>query len=457
MTSTPQATYRARWLILIASIVLALFIAWGVRHIYQLVAGIEVNGFNLTIIWLFTFLSLAWTNVMASLERPKTADPNFQFLLDDLRVVVLVPVYNEDKPLLEACLSSLINQSRRPDYIYIVDDGSNINYDDVRRSMRTFARGKVKFRWTRTENKGKRHAQSVGIRQSPTADIYMTVDSDTVLDHQAIEEGLKPFLDSKVAAVAGICLPINQDHNIFTRFTSLWEISWQLLDRSAQSAISSVTVNSGILAFYRAVIVRPYLDAYLSETFFGRKVTFSDDSLLTTYAMLKGKTIQQPTSVAFSASPEKIGHYIRRYIRWMRGSFIRSWWRFKYLPLTRFIWWLHMSRWLQTAVSLVATLYIVRYSMISNHRLWPYLIGTIILISYCQSLRYFMITRSDMTIRSQIFNYTLAPLAAIWALTVLRLVRWYAYATCLKTGWGTRQTGAEVGLRVVQQKVDCYN
>lgn len=30
--------------------------------------------------------------------------------------------------------------------------------------------------------------------------------------------------------------------------------------------------------------------------------------------------------------------------------------------------------------------------------------------------------------------------------TVLRFMRWYGVATCAKTGWGTRQNGAEVSL-----------
>lgn len=39
---------------------------------------------------------------------------------------------------------------------------------------------------------------------------------------------------------------------------------------------------------------------------------------------------------------------------------------------------------------------------------------------------------------SQLATWALAPVAALWAFFVLRPVRWYAMATCLRTGWGTR-------------------
>lgn len=63
-----------------------------------------------------------------------------------------------------------------------------------------------------------------------------------------------------------------------------------------------------------------------------RPVTFSDDSLLTLYALVRGRVVQQPTAVVFTAMPEELGHHLRQYLRWMRGSSLRSRWRVRYLP-----------------------------------------------------------------------------------------------------------------------------
>ncbi len=424
-------------------LILAGVTAWLIRHIVQL-HGAEAG--TLALVWLVSFGSIAWTNLLAVLERTYRATPQQASELDKLKVAVLIPAYNEDPALLQACIRSLLIQSRLPNYIEVVDDGSADNYKEVRLWLsEILQRRNIPIRWTRTENGGKRHAQAIGIRNTPEADIYLTLDSDTVLDPEAIRNGLLPFADSKIQSVAGICLPINVNENLLTRFTGLWETVWQLVERSAQSTMNCVTVNSGILAFYRAATIRSNLAPYLSETFFGRQVKFSDDSLMTLYALVEGKTVQQPNSIAFSAVPNRYSHHIRRYIRWMRGSFIRSFWRFKYLPLTSYIYWLHLFRWIQFALSVVVIVYLGMTGVLFNAETLPYLLLVPVMIAYIQSLRYFIIKRNDETFIQQFVTFLTAPIAMLWLLTVMRLVKYYAYLTVFKTGWGTRKQ-IEIGI-----------
>ncbi|MGW4809413.1 hypothetical protein [Kitasatospora sp. NPDC004272] len=51
--------------------------------------------------------------------------------------------------------------------------------------------------------------------------------------------------------------------------------------------------------------------------------------------------------------------------------------------------------------------------------------------------------RSDQSLRSQLGTWALTPLALARSRAVLRPVRWYATATCLRPGWGTRRNGPE--------------
>jgi hyaluronan synthase len=431
--------------IFVCILILAAVVGWGIRHVYHL-AHHEATTGSLAVVWLVSFASIAWTNLLAVLERPRKATKEQQLELDKLRVVVLIPAYNEDDALLIACIRSLLQQSRLPDHIEVVDDGSTANYKEVRQWIAAMLeRRDFSIRWTRTDNGGKRHAQAVGIRNNPDADIYLTLDSDTILDPEAIRTGLFPFADPKVQSVAGICLPLNVSDNLLTRFTGLWETIWQLVERSAQSTMNSVTVNSGILAFYRGDTIRPHIDAYLNETFFGSRVKFSDDSLMTLYAKMQGKTVQQPTSIAFSAVPNKYSHHIRRYMRWMRGSFIRSFWRFKYLPVNSYIYWLHLFRWIQFGIGLAVLVYLLWSGILLHKEMLPWLIGIPVIMSYIQSLRYFIIWRSDESTISQFLTFLTAPVAMLWQMTVLRLVKYYAYCTVFKTGWGTRAK-VEVGI-----------
>lgn len=432
------------WAVLIAILLIATVIAWLTRHIVVIAVGSTIGTNRLNLIWLFSFILIAWTSLMAVLERPYTVTDKQAAELAKLKVAILIPAYNEDPALLQACIESMLIQTRLPHSIVVVDDGSKTDYGSVIDWMKHTNKQGVNIQWFRTDNGGKRHAQVTGMNHTPDADIYLTVDSDTILDPKAIEEGMKPFRDPRVQSVGGVCLPLNVEDNLLTRFTGLWETVWQLVDRSAQSTFKSVTVNSGVLAFYRGYTVRAYTKSYLSETFMGRPVKFSDDSLLTMYAMTHGLTVQQPTSLCFSAVPNKVNHHIRRYTRWMRGSFIRTWWRFKYLPMHRYVYWLHLTRWVQFFLSVFIFIYLVMHGAFVNPAVLPYFIAVPIAIGYMQSLRYLTIRRSDVSFKSEVLTYLTAPIAIVWALVVLRFVKYYAYLTVFNTKWGTRSE-VEVG------------
>lgn len=241
-------------------------------------------------------------------------------------------------------------------------------------------------------------------------------------------------------SVAGVVLAANARKNLLTRLTDLWFVTGQLVDRSAASTMGSVLVNSGPLAAYRGPVVREHLTSYLGETFFGRPVEFSDDSMLTIFALTRGRAVQQPTAFALTAMPENLSHHLRQYVRWMRGAFIRSWWRFKYLPLGGFAFWNHVLAWVQMLISSMLFVCLFLLAPIAAGTISPILLLVPLVIGLAQALRYLSIRRSDESLGSQLFTLSLSPIATLWAFFVLRFVRWYGTLTCLRTGWGTRET-----------------
>jgi hyaluronan synthase len=442
---------RARTLAGIALVLVGLTI-WAVRHVLSSVQIVRGHGTQFATIYALAFAMLVWQTVLYTLERPKKVTARQQERLDRLVVAVPVPVYNEDPGYLAKCLASVLNQERLPQIVYVVDDGSSVDYGGLRTWFldECFARGVAGY-WKRTHNQGKRHAQGHAVRAltGEGIDVYVTVDSDANLAPDAIHELLKPLASPKVQCVAGVVLAENNRKNLLTRFTDLWFVTGQLVDRSAMSTMGAVLVNSGVLAAYRAALVEENLDGYLNETFFGRKVEFSDDSMLTIYALARGKAVQQPTAFAFTAMPEKLSHHVRQYVRWMRGAFIRSWWRFKYLPLNSYAYWGHLIAWTQMVLSTVVfgVLFVVRPAI--DHRIMPTLILIPVLVGYAQALRYLSFRRSDEPLWSQVLTFLISPVAMLWAFFVLRAVRWYGMATCWSAlekpnSWGTRQNGVEV-------------
>ncbi|WP_170286439.1 glycosyltransferase [Micromonospora olivasterospora] len=416
---------------------------------------LEGGGSGLTLAYAVMFLFLVIQFGAAYLERPAKVTDRVQKQLDQLCVVALVPAYNEDAKALQECLMSMIFQTRKPDTIYVVDDGSK-HTDGYRKVQRWFLEVApmhgIRPVWHIQSNAGKRHAQAKAVMDTPEADVYWTVDSDTVSDPSALAELLKPFGNPEVQSVAGIVMAANvrvkQDWgkhrtNFLTRFTDLWFVAGQLTDRSSLSVLGSVWVNSGPIAAYRADLIRNNLHSYLAETFFGRPVPFSDDSMLTLFAMLRGRTVQQPTAFAYSLMPDRIGHFNRMFLRWMRGSFIRSWWRVRYLPIRSFAWWAHILRWTQSVAATVLFVAVMLVSPVIDFRIeaLPWMLGVPIVVGYAQTLRYMTIRRSDQPLLYQWGTWALSPVAVFFALVWLRAIRWYGVATCWKTGsWGTRQT-----------------
>lgn len=448
-----------RWALFSAVVVFAALIYWALEHVRTAWLLTHGQGGQFTLIFMVAFLLLIMQMIMCFSERRFTTTAEQQDELDKARLVVNVPAYNEDPEALKLCLASLLAQERKPNCIHVVDDGSTVDYAGVRQWFEDAAAGRgIEAVWVRQPNAGKRHAQGRTIADTPDADFYLTVDSDAMLTEDSVREGLKPFADPRVQSVAGVVLVRNRV-NVLTWLTDLWFVVGQLVDRSSMSSVGGVLVNSGALAFYRGALLRDNLDGYLNEEFFGRRVELSDDSMLTIYALARGRAVQQPTSFAFTLMPEKWSHHRRQYLRWMRGAFIRSFWRFRYLRLNSWAYWLHFIGWVQMAMSTITFVVFFVYMPVVSPHVIPYLMTIPVLVGYGQATRYFMVKRADTPFRVQFAVYLATPVLTLYTFLVLRFFRLYAMATCLKTGWGTRQqvesltTGESSGASVSSEPI----
>ena len=124
-----------------------------------------------------------------------------------LRVCAVMPIHNEDPAYAVAGVASMLAQTRPLHRIHVVDDGSTDGAaaaDAVRSHLEASA-GSVQWEVTvLAVNVGKRHALAHGFRAAVDADVFLCVDSDTVLQPDAVVEGLRPFSDPGVSAVAGL-------------------------------------------------------------------------------------------------------------------------------------------------------------------------------------------------------------------------------------------------------------
>lgn len=431
-------TLRRSTLILVS--VFAILSLAAVRHISYIERWPHYR--EITILWTMSFAVTAIQWVVSWFEKPFTASAGEQEKLDRLKVTVNIPVYNEEPEVLDRVLYALFTQTRLPDRVQVVDDGSKVNYGAVRDYWLAKSPQSVEFSWYRQANAGKKRAQ-VRTFLGDDADIFITLDSDTTLARDAIAEGVKPFADERIHSVAGIELAWNYGTSLLTRIKGVNALIWQFTTCSAQSvAGGQLLVNRGTFALYRGNMIRDTINSYIGETFCGNPVMLGDDTMLTLFALGRGRAVQQPSAMCFAIYPETLSHTLRQWVRWMRGTNLRTLWRFRYLPLSSWSYWYTLLTtwgylafvsvligiavdWPESRSFAVTALYI--------SATWAWIVAT----------RMFAIKRSDQRLIDRVEAFALVPVALLWLTLILRPIRLYGAVTVHKQGWVTRVRGTE--------------
>jgi hyaluronan synthase len=372
--------------------------------------------------------------------------PRRDAVMEHLTTAVVVPVFNEDPEAFRRCLQSIKAQTLLPTEIWVVDDGSaDRSCVDVAEEVLADVAGVTIHRLD--HNQGKRHAQGFAFSRT-TCDIVVSLDSDTVLDPAAIAEGLRPFADETVMAVTGNVRALNRATNLLTRLIDLRYANAFLFERAAYSTVGSVVCCCGSLSFFRTYVVKHYLKDFLTQTFLGIQVQYGDDRRLTQYALMEGKVLVQDTAVAYTAVPERLGHFRRQQLRWNKSFFRESLWAMGRFGLARWPFWIsavELISWFAFSTSLIAAIYV--RPIITGHMLPWYYVAYAVTLAYARNVRYF--GRPQMSVRSQALTFAMAPLYALLHITLLTPLRLWALLTLRQRGWGTRAS-VEVALAPAQ-------
>ncbi len=306
-----------------------------------------------------------------------------------------------------------------------------------------FEREAERGTWTITRfdtNRGKRHALAHGFEAAVDADIFVCVDSATLLHPAAIEEGLWRFNDPRVTAVAGVVSAHNWSRNILTRLVDLRYISAFLAERAAYSIFGAVLCCCGSLAFYRADVVRENLHDFVDQQFLQRAATYGDDRRLTNYALKAGRVVLCQQSRATTGVPQKLGHYLRQQLRWNKSFIRESLWVLGTFPLRSMAFWLTLIEILATVVvSMVMLIAFTTMPFVEFHASLAAFVGLLFLAAYARNAAYLMDSHSDMRRRDRIMIFLLAPLYGLLHVVVLTPVRLWALITLRDTRWGTRE------------------
>ena len=105
-----------------------------------------------------------------------------------MTISVIIPAYNETKTI-SPCLQSLLNQTRKPDEIIVIDDGST---DKTIKQIKQFSQVKL----LKQAHQGPGTARNYGASQAK-GKILVFVDADMEFDQDFLAQLLKPILTGK--------------------------------------------------------------------------------------------------------------------------------------------------------------------------------------------------------------------------------------------------------------------
>jgi len=236
-------------------------------------------------------------------------------------VTVIVPAYNEGKQVWDT-LMSLANSNYPKHRIQLIsiDDGSMDDTWNWMLDAKKILGNRLEIH-QQPENKGKRHALYHGFNVG-TGDIYVTVDSDSIVTEDTLRNLVSPFVNNKqCGAVAGNIRVLNNKKEMLPKMLDVsFVLSFEFV-RSAESHLNSVLCTPGALAAYRSTAVHECLPQWINQTFMGQPSDIGEDRAMTNMILKQGKHVLfQKNAVAYTNVPEEYLGLYKMFIRWGRSN-----------------------------------------------------------------------------------------------------------------------------------------
>ena len=230
-----------------------------------------------------------------------------------MRISILIPAHNEELSI-AACVQSCLNQSRMPDEIIVVNDGSTDRTGEILAAFKediTNVYGNLISVVTIPVATGsKSYAQEYGLKFI-TGDIFIATDGDTVLHHDFVKYIEEDFRDESVSAIAGYVRSMK--YNWLTACRAVEYVIGQNIHKLAQHHINFLFVISGAAGAFRTKDFFKYIP-------FGHD-TLTEDLDFTYWFHERGLKVSYDTRVvAFTQDPVNIPSYINQIRRWFGGG-----------------------------------------------------------------------------------------------------------------------------------------
>jgi len=225
-------------------------------------------------------------------------------------VTVLIAARNEAERIEETIAYIASQDYQGPVSVLVADNGST---DGTRAIAEAFgAASGLDVRCIVEPRPGKSHALNTGLAAVRT-ELVITLDADTLLHPRAIRQLVARLLSSPadVKAVAGSVLVRNSRDSLWTRMQE-WDYFLGIASvKRMQGLYQGTLVAQGAFSLYRT-------QAVLAAG--GWPDAIGEDIVLTWQLMRQGARVYyEPSAVAFTVAPTRLGHFARQRARWARG------------------------------------------------------------------------------------------------------------------------------------------
>jgi cellulose synthase/poly-beta-1,6-N-acetylglucosamine synthase-like glycosyltransferase len=225
------------------------------------------------------------------------------------RVAVLIPAYNEEKVIVRTIRSVMMSNYKNI-RIIVIDDGSKDNTYNVAVDAYPIDIASGRLTVLSKPNGGKADALNYGLART-NEEIYVGIDADGVIAHDAITNLVCHFANPKIGAVAGNA-KVGNRVNLWTRWQALEYITSQNFERRALDLFDVVMVVPGAIGAWRTSAVKTGGGYHTN--------TVAEDADLTMNLLEQGYwVIYEDRALAFTEAPVNMDGLMRQRFRWSFG------------------------------------------------------------------------------------------------------------------------------------------
>ena len=237
-------------------------------------------------------------------------------------VTAVIPMYNEGAAIKET-LQSLLD-SDYPHHklkVVCVDDcSSDDSYEQAREVART-SNGRLRIIRNRI-NLGKRRSINRAVREADS-EIIVSVDSDVVVDPEAVRALIKRFTKDEIAAVGGWVDVRNKHENWLTRMQTVKYWYSYYFMKNLEWGFRRIMCLSGCLTAYRREVLVTLEPVLEQRSILGCPIKYGEDRFLTRQIVKAGYlTTMTLDARCRTFVPSTLMGYFSQQLRWRRSNIV---------------------------------------------------------------------------------------------------------------------------------------